>query len=130
MNFERIDMNKYRKRLKEQRRQDHTAEKPRAASLITFHGYFVYQCDDCHKEFKMWLQQGVEGPGKKQPAPFFIRCPYCGGSSRHFDWTKAKFYQPFQVPLLPGTNYFALDEKLGHARAVFVPQSKESEENQ
>ncbi len=116
-------MQKYRKRRKDRQREKRERT-GKSGSFITFHGYFVYSCDACGAEFKMWLQQGVEGPEKKQPAPFFIRCPHCGGSSRHFDWTKARFFQPFQVPLLPGTNYFALDEKLGHARPVFIPTSK------
>lgn len=67
-------MNKYHKRLKERQRAERE-ESRKAASLITLHGYFVYRCEECDKEFRMWLQEGCEGPNKKQAVPFLFVAP-------------------------------------------------------
>lgn len=55
---------------------------------ILVHGYMKYRCKDCKKEWKMWLEKGIEDrreykkTGKHKPSPFVIKCPYCGGMAK------------------------------------------------
>lgn len=55
-------------------------------SEVLVHGAFHYQCKKCRRIFRMWLEDGVESDNKKQPCPFIIPCPECGGESSHISW--------------------------------------------
>ncbi len=47
------------------------------------HGYMEYECKDCKRRFKIYLEQGLEDEvydalhGGHKPVPFNIVCPYC-----------------------------------------------------
>lgn len=47
------------------------------------HGYMIYECQDCKKRIKMYLERGLEDApydkefGGHTPVPFGIVCPYC-----------------------------------------------------
>ena len=46
---------------------------------VIVHGYMVYRCEKCGKEFRMWCEKGIED-GEK-PSPFVIRHT-CGGFAK------------------------------------------------
>lgn len=50
-------------------------------------GGFTYRCQDCHNEWVMWLEKGIEGQDGIMPCPFTIACN-CGGYAEHVDWHK------------------------------------------
>lgn len=80
------------------------------------HGGFIYRCQDCNKEWIMWLEEGVEGEDKIMPCPFTIGCE-CGGWAEHVDWHRyIKFSKDEHRPIAPGAKYFALDHELGHGQ--------------
>lgn len=82
---------------------------------VLVHGAFHYQCEHCRKIFSMWLEDGVEGPNKKQPCPFIITCPDCGGRARHISWSSDIELDILQ-PLWQGAYFFAFDNsKNGYA---------------
>lgn len=62
----------------------------------TIHGYMVYQCEECHNIYVMWLEKGLEDPtddqktGNHKPVPFGIVCPDCGGVATHTLWSFGK----------------------------------------
>lgn len=76
---------------------------------VMVHGAFHYQCEHCRKIFRMWLEDGVEGTNKKQPCPFTITCPDCGGRATHVCWYADIKLDELQ-PLWKGAHFFALDE--------------------
>lgn len=75
---------------------------------VMVHGAFNYQCEHCRKIFRMWLEDGVEGTNKKQPCPFVILCPYCGGMANHINWGSDIKLDELQ-PLWKGARFFAFD---------------------
>lgn len=49
---------------------------------VIVHGYMVYRCQKCNKEFRMWCEKGIEeGDDNHKPTPFVIRHT-CGGFSK------------------------------------------------
>ena len=71
-------------------------------------GFMAYGCDCCGKGFRMYLEAGLEelndGPMHK-PVPFFIKCPFCGGSQCHdLAFRKYRLKQPMNPKGIP---YFA-----------------------
>lgn len=53
-------------------------------SKIYVHGYMVYKCENCGKEFRMWCEKGVEDGRETTnsvPSPFVIR-HNCGGFAK------------------------------------------------
>lgn len=79
-------------------------------------GGFTYRCQDCHNEWVMWLEKGIEGQDGIMPCPFTIACN-CGGYAEHVDWHKDISYcQDEYKTLIVGARYFALDHELGHGR--------------
>ena len=78
------------------------------------HGAFIYRCEDCGNEWRMWLEVGVEGKDKIMPSPFTIGCE-CGGWAEHIDWHKdIRLKNP--IPLWEEEKYFALDYEEGCGR--------------
>lgn len=47
------------------------------------HGFMKYKCENCNKEWNMWLEKGIEDKKDYEktkvwkPSPFVIECPYC-----------------------------------------------------
>ena len=75
------------------------------------HGAMWYECQECGKRWRMWLEKGVEDkrfrriyPELHKPAPFTILCQ-CGGSAEHVDWDKDIKLTDYR-PLLPHMNHF------------------------
>ena len=73
------------------------------------HGAMTYECEECGKTWRMWLEIGVEGPNKVMPCPFVIRCK-CGGIAKHIDWQN-DIWLPQPMPLGENMSYFKLDKK-------------------
>ena len=76
---------------------------------ILVHGAMQYRCEKCGKEWRMWLEVGVEGENKKMPCPFSIRCK-CGGLAQHINW-QDDIWLPKPIPLEEKMSYFQLDRK-------------------
>lgn len=57
----------------------------------------------------MWLEDGVEDDNKKQPCPFIIRCPECGGMAQHVMWHMDIVLDEL-TPLTKGMKFFAFDK--------------------
>lgn len=76
---------------------------------ILVHGAMTYECEDCGKSWRMWLEIGVEGPNKIMPCPFIIRCK-CGGMAKHINWNE-DIWLPQPMPLGENMSYFKLDKK-------------------
>ena len=65
-----------------------------------------YRCEECGKEWWMWLQTGLEEHGEDhKPVPFGIRCK-CGGTAFHVDWNEDKYLSE-PIPITESMNYFA-----------------------
>lgn len=77
---------------------------------VLVHGSMHYKCEKCGDIFKMYLQEGVEGPGKIQPCPFTI-VHTCEGLASHVMWNLDEYFKPRQ--LKSNENYFALGERCG-----------------
>ena len=46
-----------------------------------------YECRDCGKVWRMWLQTGLEEHGENhKPVPFAIGCKHCNGVAYHINW--------------------------------------------
>ncbi len=86
---------------------------------VLVHGAFHYHCEKCRKIFRMWLEEGVEGANKKQPCPFIIACPECGGKASHAFW-HMDIHLDELTPLWKNAMFFALD-KSGNERACGKP---------
>jgi len=101
---------------------------PRQVSLSGLKGEFfmfdvwgsmVYRCESCGNEKRMYLEVGVEGPGKQNemPCPFCIRCPECNKlDMTHVDWVKDEAFTPRRIQ--KSESYFRLDRNAGCGRAV------------
>lgn len=52
------------------------------------HGFMKYKCEQCNKEWNMWLEKGIEdrkeykNTGIHKPSPFVISCPFCKGYAK------------------------------------------------
>ncbi len=77
--------------------------------ITLVHGAFNYECEECGKNWKMWLELGVEGENKVMPCPFIIRCK-CGGNAVHTNWQE-DIYLPHEMPLGENMSYFKLDKR-------------------
>ncbi len=73
------------------------------------HGAMTYECEECGKTWKMWLEVGVEGKDKIMPCPFIIRCK-CGGMAKHINWQN-DIWLPEPRPLGENMSYFKLDRE-------------------
>lgn len=89
------------------------------------HGGFIYQCEDCGQEWRMWLEVGVEGRNKIMPSPFTMGCE-CGGWASHIDWHRDIIYSKDEHrPIRVGMKYFALDHEYGCGRpSIYIGRSK------
>ena len=91
---------------------------------IMIKGSLTYKCDDCNKQWKMFLECGVgscksdkswkQCEGCKlsngvMPCPFIIGC-LCGGTAKHIDWHKDTFL-PHPMPVFDHMSYFKLDRE-------------------
>lgn len=77
--------------------------------ITLVHGAMTYECEECGKTWKMWLEVGVEGKNKIMPCPFIIRCK-CGGIAKHINWQN-DIDLPEPRPLGENMSYFKLDRK-------------------
>lgn len=100
---------------------------------VMVHGAFHYQCERCRHQFRMWLEDGVEGENKKQPCPFIIRCPECGGTAQHVAWHTDLKLDELQ-PLAKGMKFFAFDNSGKHdacgKASIFVGNGKAETHNE
>lgn len=65
----------------------------------------MYQCRDCGKAWRMYLELGLcEGGENHKPVPFAISCKHCGGIAYHTG-KDIRFENP--VPILDRMDYFA-----------------------
>lgn len=88
---------------------DRYIEINRQTGITLVHGAFNYECEECGKSWKMWLEFGVEGKDKVMPCPFIIRCK-CGGNAAHINWQE-DIYLPDAMPLGENMSYFKLDKR-------------------
>lgn len=91
-------------------------------NMTLVHGAMTYECENCGKSWKMWLEIGVEGKDKLMPCPFIIRCK-CGGMAKHIDWQN-DIWLPEPRPLGEDMSYFKLDKqglKKKDANACGIP---------
>ena len=92
-------------------------------SKIFVHGYMVYRCEKCGKEFRMWCEKGVEDRNEtlhSVPSPFVIHHS-CGGFAQ--DISGLFRYDAGYMLLPEKESYFAYDKNKDCGIAVL----KESE---
>lgn len=77
--------------------------------ITLVHGAMTYECEECGKTWRMWLEIGVEGKDKLMPCPFIIRCK-CGGMAKHINW-QDDINLPEPRPLGENMSYFKLDRR-------------------
>ena len=77
--------------------------------ITLVHGAMTYECENCGKSWRMWLEIGVEGKNKIMPCPFIIRCK-CGGMAKHINW-QDDIWLPEARPLGDNMSYFKLDRE-------------------
>ena len=77
--------------------------------ITLVHGAMTYECEECGKNWRMWLEIGVEGKDKVMPCPFIIRCK-CGGMAKHINW-QDDINLPDPKPLGENMSYFKLDRR-------------------
>lgn len=71
------------------------------------HGRMIYRCEQCGKNWPMYLEKGIEEFGENhKPSPFTIACPYCGGWAMDVSGIQ-KVPGGGYVPLPDGYSYFA-----------------------
>lgn len=84
------------------------------------HGAMWFECQECGKRWRMWLEKGVEDkryrriyPESHKPIPEKINCR-CGGSAEHVDQNKDIILSNYKT-LLPNMNHFSRvdDEEYG-----------------
>lgn len=74
-------------------------------SPMTKHA-MTYRCRECGKEWRMWLQTGLEEHGENhKPVPFTIMCK-CGGIAEHVRWNE-DIRLPEPAPITDTMSYFA-----------------------
>lgn len=80
---------------------------------IFVHGYMVYRCEKCGKEFRMWCEKGVEDGNETQhsvPSPFVIHHS-CGGFAQDISGL-FRINKPRPNPMLDyDAGYMLLPEK-------------------
>jgi hypothetical protein len=92
---------------------------------IFTHGAMTYKCQKCGKEWRMFLECGVETCKSTvnssrcircknihkmlMPSPFIIAC-LCGGTAEHVDWHKDTHF-PLSMPVSDYMSYFRLDRE-------------------
>ena len=113
-----IDIEKLQKKKEENRQKEILENEEKIKTLIKVeeemgvtlvHGAMTYECEECGKSWRMWLEVGVEGKDKVMPCPFIIRCK-CGGMAKHIDWQN-DICLPEPRPLEENMSYFKLDRK-------------------
>lgn len=113
-----IDIEKLQKQRNENLQKEKLENEERIKTLIKVeeemgvtlvHGAMTYECEECGKSWRMWLEVGVEGKDKVMPCPFIIRCK-CGGMAKHIDWQN-DIWLPEPRPLRENMSYFKLDRK-------------------
>ena len=78
------------------------------------HGRMIYRCEQCGKNWPMYLEKGIEEFGENhKPSPFTIACPYCGtartvdrlarGSPRSSLWLSRRPCALSELPTVPPT---------------------------
>lgn len=85
---------------------------------------FNYRCEVCGKEFKIYLQVGVEGPAdqNEMPSPFSLSCPNeCKGffPLMHVDWWRDEDVWPIRNAK-KGDYIFVLDKETGCGTPVEI----------
>lgn len=74
---------------------------------ILVHGSIIYECEQCGRKWRMYLQKGIEESGDNhKPSPFVIRCNKCGGAARDVSGIM-KLAGGGYYPLPKGASYFA-----------------------
>ena len=96
--------NKMRKMIK-RANEWHKKHDKSPMTKLTKHA-MTYRCRECGKEWRMWLQTGLEEHGENhKPVPFAITCK-CGGIAEHVRWNMdIKLADP--IPIDEFMNYFA-----------------------
>ena len=84
----------------------------RIDSAPKVHGFMIYKCDDCGKEFQVYLEQGIEDDSEPhKPCPFMIKCPYCKDGLAQDMYCRVWSYEYLGVNVMPlttrGSFYFA-----------------------
>ena len=66
-----------------------------------------YECRDCGKSWRMWLQTGLEEHGENhKPVPFAIGCKHCNGIAYHVNWNEdIELDEP--IDITDNMDYFA-----------------------
>jgi hypothetical protein len=76
--------------------------------IVMAHGAMHYQCKECGRMFRMWLEKGVEDcltPDiERKPAPFTMGC-LCGGEAHHIAWTSDIQFDSYR-PITETMDYF------------------------
>ena len=115
---ENINIEKLEKQRKENLQKEILENEEKIKTLIKVeeemgitlvHGAMTYECEECGKTWKMWLEIGVEGKDKVMPCPFIIRCK-CGGMAKHINW-QDDINLPEPRPLGENMSYFKLDRR-------------------
>ena len=66
----------------------------------------IYECEECGRSWRMYLQEGLESHGADhKPVPFSIRCS-CGGMAQHVRWYLDEKYNP-AIAISDKMDYFA-----------------------
>lgn len=74
---------------------------------ILVHGSMIYRCERCGREWRMYLEKGIEEFGDNhKPSPFIIPCKRCGGMAKDISGIM-KFAGGGYYPLPDGASYFA-----------------------
>lgn len=94
------------------------------------HGRMIYRCEQCGRNWAMFLEKGIEEFGENhKPSPFTIGCPYCGGWA--MDVSGIQKISGGYIPLPDGGNYFANMEDKNCGVPVFCAERlQESNETQ
>lgn len=87
------------------------------------HGAMWYECQECGKRWRMWLEKGVDDPRfrriypeQHKTVPESIICQ-CGGSAEHVDWAKDLKFKGYK-PILPHMNYFGMIDGNDYAEPI------------
>lgn len=100
------------------------AQKKQTEQKLT-NGAMWFECQECGKRWRMWLEKGVEDkrfrriyPEKHKTAPFKISCQ-CGGTAEHVEWDKDLVLKGYK-PLLPHMNHFEYSDSEDYAVPVII----------
>lgn len=113
IDIERLQQQRKRVQIKEQQENKENIERllkiQDELNITLVHGAMTYECEECGKSWRMWLEVGVEGEDKLMPCPFIIKCK-CGGMAKHINW-QDDIWLPEPRPLGENMSYFKLDKK-------------------